>query len=46
LLHRNVTADKISDALQLLLQCGLAVFERRGGVHVSQGPPTEYWRPR
>jgi hypothetical protein len=46
LLHRNVKADKISDALQLLLQCGLAVFERRGGVHVSQGPPTEYWRPR
>lgn len=44
LLHRNIKADRISDALQLLLRCGLAATEQRGGGPF-QGPPTEYWRP-
>jgi hypothetical protein len=42
LFHRNVRADKISEALSLLLKGGLAVMEQRGaGVRT-----TEIWRPR
>jgi len=43
LFHRHVKADRISDALQLLLRCGLAASTRTGGGPF-QGAPTETWR--